>query len=77
MQGILDALNAVGNDSIQDLYNFMELIFEAKDTGLNTEEREFYEDTIKKVGFAIFTYAVNKERADAKSSTIEGSIQIE
>lgn len=71
MQGIDDALRLVGNDSIQDLFNFVEIIYEASDINLNEEEYKKVKEMVEQIGFAIFTYAVSKEKANAKSESPE------
>ena len=72
MQGITDALKAVGQDTIQELFDFIAITYEARDKDIDPDEYEKVKDMCEKVGFAIYTYAVNKERAtNAKSESPE------
>ena len=59
MQGINDALEAVGSDTIQHLFEFMEIRAELASNDL---ERLLTRRSAVELGLAIFAYAEHKER---------------
>ena len=66
MQGINDALKIAGDDSIRDLFEFVEMRHEMADPN-----KDFFGwvealRTASDVGLAIYGYANSKERINAK-----------
>lgn len=69
MQGIKDALEVVGDDTMQDLFEFVRMRYELADP--NKDFLEWVEAlrTASDVGLAIYGYAKSKERINAKGDT--------
>lgn len=67
MQGINDALNVAGDDSIRELFDFVEMRCEMADPNKNFLEWVEALRTASDVGLAIYGYAISKERIDAES----------
>lgn len=66
MQGISDALEITGDDSIRHLFEFVELRYKLADPDKNILEWVEALRTASDVGLAIYGYAVSKERINAK-----------
>lgn len=71
MYGIKDALKAIGKDTIQELFDFIAIAYEARDKDIDPDEYEKVKDMCQKVGFAIYMYAVSKERINATNQSTE------
>lgn len=66
MQGINDALNVAGDDSIRHLFEFCQMRYELADPDKDLLEWVEALRTASDVGLAIYGYAVSKERTNAK-----------
>lgn len=67
MQGINDALEVAGDDSIRHLFEFVEMRYKMADPDKNILEWVEALRTASDVGLAIYGYAMGKERIDAKN----------